>query len=183
MNTPKGLTKYEEAIDVPRGTGIAGFLQALREVLKLPRVQGVRIDSNGRIEYDFFLREGEEKKTITMNFDELMPAAIVRNSTVVEIPNRSAVATVAIFQMFTASSIDSLFPIAFVTGLGSSLWSWIGSTADVPIVTQESLFGLPVHQDRGCPDEALILCSAFKRDSELAEMKKAYKIDIPQVTK
>lgn len=181
--TPKGFTKHEEFIDVPKGTGIAGFLRSIGEVLKLPRVQNVAITSQGRIEYSFFLREGEEKTVLTMNFEDLMPMAIVRNSDVMEVRNRSESSAVAIFQMFNASAIDGLFPIAFVTGLSTPLWDWLETTADDKTVTQGSLFGLPIHQDRNCPDEVLLLCSAFKRDSELVEMKKAYKIDIPQVKK
>ena len=76
MGVPKGYQQHDEEIDVPKGTGLEGFLATVRAVLKLPRVQDIRIDSRGKISYSFFLREGEEKQLLGVNFDDLMPYAV-----------------------------------------------------------------------------------------------------------
>lgn len=182
MAAPRGYVQHDEVLTVPKGTGIEGFLRSLREVLKLPNVQDVRITRQGTIEYTFFLREGEEKRVIMMNFDSLMPMALVRNAEVVEVPSIDGLMTPvlaphAIMRMFELAAADHLLPIAFVTGASSLLWKWLDKSPTRR--TDGPLFGLPVHSDRNCPDEALLLCAAFKKDSELVDMKKAYKIAMP----
>jgi hypothetical protein len=180
MAAPKGYTQHEEVIEVPKGTGLEGFIRTVREVLKLPRVQDIHI-SMGKIEYTFFLRDGEEKRVVTMNFDTLMPMAVVRNTEVREVSDIDRSAPVALLQMFRASAMDHLAPIAFVTGANSHFWPWYEGTSKMKAEMRDVLAGLPVFADRACPDEVLLLCAAFRKESELVEMKKAYKIAIPSV--
>lgn len=181
MAAPKGYTQHDETLQVPPGAGIEGFIRSLREVLKLPNVNNITINRQGKIEYTFYLREGEEKRVAAVNFDTLMPMAIVRNAIVTEVVDRNASATVAILQMFRCASIDHLVPIAFVTGANSMLWPWYEATTPLRADRKDELFGLPVHMDRQCPDEVLLLAAAFTTRTELVDMHKAYKIDLPPV--
>jgi hypothetical protein len=179
MTAPKGYVQYDETIEVPPGAGVEGFIRSLREVLKLPNVSNVTINRQGKIDYTFFLREGAEKRVAAVNFDTLMPMALVRNATVQELPHRDSAATVAILQMFRAAAIDHLAPIAFVTGANSLLWPWYEATTSLQAENRGELYGLPVHADRNCPDEVLLLAAAFTARAELVDMHKAYKIDLP----
>ncbi len=181
MAAPKGYVQYDETIQVPPGTGVEGFMSSLREVLKLPNVQDIHINRQGQIEYTFFLREGQQKDVLTVNFDVLMPMAVVRNAQVQEVLGRDASAAVAVLQMFRAAALEHLQPIAFIMGVSSPFWLWYEATTSLKAERRDELFGLPVHVDRTCPDEALLLCTSFAK-SELADTHKTYKIDIPQVT-
>lgn len=181
MSAPKGYVQHDEVIEVPKGTGIEGFIRTIREVLKLPRVQDIHIRNNGKVEYSFFLRDGEEKRTLTMNFDNLMPMAVVRNAEVQEVTDVDRFAPIALMQMFRVAAMEHLVPIAFVTGASSQFWPWYEGTSKMKAEIRSTLAGLPVHADRACPDEVLLLCCAFRKESELADMKKAYKIAIPAV--
>lgn len=181
MAAPKGYIQYDETIEVPPGTGVEGFMRSVREVLRLPNVNNITINSKGKIDYTFYMRDGEEKRVATVNFDTLMPMAIVRNARVQEVVNRDDSATVAILQMFRAASLDHLAPIAFITGANSLLWPWYEFTTPLLAERRDELFGLPVHLDRQCPDETLLLAAAFTPRAELIDMHKAYKIDLPPV--
>ncbi len=172
------FVRYEEVMEVPREVGLEGFIRALREILKLPRVQHIHIDVRGKIEYAFFMQRGEEKRVVTMNFSTLMPMALVRNAEVAEVPGQHRTPGNAVSSMFNAAQVAHLIPIGFVVGANSHLWDWL-THHSMQAPSQSSFFGLPVHTDRSCPDEALILCTAFRRDAELVEMKKAFKITIP----
>lgn len=180
MASPKGFVQHDEVIEVPKGTGVEGFLRTVKEVLKLPRVQDIHIDSRGKIEYTFFLREGEQKRALTMKFDDLMPYALVRNSKVVEVQDPPNYAAGALLAMFRAASLDHVIPIAFVMGANSAFWGWYEASTGMKAEIQEELLGLPIYTDRACPDEVLLLCAAFSRGSELVEVQKAYKINIPE---
>lgn len=181
MAAPKGYVQYDETIEVPLNTGIEGFMRSVREVLRLPNVNNIAINSKGKIDYTFFLREGETKRVAAVNFDNLMPMAIVRNASVQEVLDRDDSATVAILQLFRAASIDHLSPIGFITGSNSLLWPWYEHTTPLRAERRDELFGLPVHFDRQCPDEVLLLAAAFTPRAELVDMNKAYKIDLPPV--
>lgn len=182
MSAPKGFTQHEEEMDVPKGSGVEGFLACVKQVLKLPRVQSINIDSRGKISYTFFLRDGEEAIKATAKFEELMPYAIVRNGSVVEVPKASSNAAIAIAQLFRAAAIDHLYPVAFVTGALSNLWLWYEKSFNLSPDFKEELFGLPLYVDRHAPDEALLMCTAFSRHRDLSETQKTYKVLIPPVT-
>lgn len=183
MAAPKGYTQHDEVIEIPKGTGIEGFIRTIREVLKLPRVQDIHITNQGSIEYTFYLRDGEEKRVVTMKFDELMPMAVVRNAEVQEVQDVDRSAPIALLQMFRAAAMDHLSPVAFVTGANSGFWPWYEGTSGMKAEIREVLAGLPVFSDRACPDEVLLLCAAFRKEGDLVDTKKAYKIAIPQVTR
>lgn len=85
--------EVNEAVEVPRNTGIRGFMHTIESILKLPRVQRIEIDSRGKVSYTYFARREEEHAPLRMNFSTLMPYAAVRNGVSIDeirSPNASA---------------------------------------------------------------------------------------------
>jgi hypothetical protein len=177
--------KYEEkneSIEVPKGSGIDGFLLAIRQILQLPRVQSVIIDARGKVSYKYFLREGEEALGLVLNFDELMPYAIVRNGEVEEVLPMSGNAAVVIGQLFERAASDHVYPVAWVAGANSTFWRWFDAALEgrgVAGTHRDELFGLPFLRDRMVDDRVLLLCCAFGRRAALAETQRSYKILMP----
>lgn len=179
------MAEYEEvegAVEVPKNSGVEGFLKAIKAVLKLPRIQGIDIDAKGKVSYKHFVRAGERySPTLDISFDELMPYAIIRNSLVVELPKPHDNAAIAIHQLFDMSARDLLHPEAVVVGANTQLWEWYKRTTDISPVSQEELCGVPLLRDRMLEDHVVVLCAGYVRGGELTDTQKSYKLSIPQV--
>jgi hypothetical protein len=178
------MSEYKEindSIEVPRNTGIEGFLRVVRDILKRPRVQGIEIDARGKVSYRYFARQGEEKLPLSTDFETLRPYMVVRNGKAVELVDPSPHAPTALGQLFDMAAVDHLFPVAWVAGVQSRFWDWYASSTKLSLSSREELFGLPFLTDREIPDESLLLCTAFARAASLIDVQKSYKIVIPQV--
>lgn len=174
-------TEVDEEIEVPKGTGSAGFLQAISAILKLPRVQSINIDSRGKVSYRYFTRKGEDAPALKLDFESLKPYAAIRNSeSVEELSEPHATAAIALGQLFDAAAVDHLFPVAFATGASTSFWRWAKAT-DLLLTSREELFGIPFMTDRLIPDSSLILGAAYARGAALVDIRKSYKLVIPEV--
>lgn len=176
--------KYEEireSLEVPKNTGKQGFLRAIEEVLTLPRVQEIHIDSRGKVSYRYSLREGEQRREVKPDFESILPYAVVRNSDVRELVEPDANAAVAVSQLFDLASADHLFPIAFVAGPSTTFWKWYTDSTSIELLSQEEFFGLPVLSDRHVEDYIFILCAAYTRAAPLSDTQRSYKLVIPQV--
>ena len=173
--------EIRESIDVPKNTGVTGFLQTVEGILRLPRVQEIRIDSKGKVDYRYFLREDEEKKPLEMDFDTLQPYAVIRNGVVVELETPHENAAVALGQVFAQMTADQLFPVAFVGGAASTFWQWYTASTGIELRTQDDLYGVPFLKERMLEDYMLVLCAAYTRHSALIDTQRSYKIVIPQV--
>jgi len=174
------MAEYEEVkgeVEVPKSTGIAGFLETIKAVLRLPRVQDVHIDSKGKVSYRHFVREGESR-ALGMSFDSLMPYAIIRNGTVSELPSPDPNAAIAIAQLFNMLAQDHLHPTAFVASPATMFWDWYARSIGTPASRLE-VFGLPLLHDRMVEDHVLILCGAYARAGEMVDTQKSYKLVIP----
>jgi hypothetical protein len=171
-----------ETVEVPKNTGIRGFLHVVEGILKRPRVQGIEIDARGKVSYRYFARKGEENLPLSMSFDTLMPYMAIRSGTVVELADPSSHAPTAIGQMFDRAASDHLFPVAWVSGANTRLWDWYADTTELSPSSKEEFFGLPFLTDRAIPDETLILGAAYARGAALIDLQKSYKVVIPQVT-
>lgn len=178
-------TEYDEireSITVPKNTGRQGFLRAIEELLALPRVQEIHIDSRGKVDYRYLLRPGEQKKpALEPDFQELLPYAIIRNSDVRELTEPDENAAVAVSQLFDLASADHLIPIAFVAGPMSTFWDWYRATTSIDPLSTEELYGLPILSDRQLEDYVLVLCAGFSRNAPLSDTQKSYKLVIPKV--
>ena len=175
--------EYEEKLSIPKGSGVEGFIRALRSVLTLPRLKQVVIDGRGSVSYTYSVRENEGKRPITeesLHFDDLMPYALVRNGVVTEMmaPEFHHNAANALGHLFQAVAADHLFPVAFVAGANSRFWQWYTKTTALS-GPHEELFGVPFLTDRMLPDEVLVLCAAYNRGDSIMGTQKSYKIVIP----
>lgn len=173
-----------QAIQVPENTGLEGFMRTLRTILKLPRVQEVRIDSRGQVSFRRFVADSEEEEAKANNFgvdfDTLQPYYIVRNSKVQEfIPPPNLSAAVVLGLMFDKVAKDRLTPLSFVTGKTSALWDWYRYTTGHQLEDRETLFGLPLRTDRHLPDTVLLLCAGFGRDASFIDTQASYKVEMP----
>lgn len=176
--------EYEEirdSVEVPKNAGKQGFLRTIEELLTLPRLQEIRIDARGKVDFRYHLRDGEQKKSVEPNFEELLPYAVIRNSEVRELTEPDDNAAVAVSQLFDLASADHLFPVAFVAGPASTFWDWYRASTSIDPLSTEELYGLPILNDRQLEDYVLVLCAAFSRNAPLSDTRKSYKLVIPQV--
>ena len=168
-----------DSIDVPRNTGLEGFIHTIRQILRLPRVQSININARGKVTYERYVAEGE-KDPIKVDFTGVEPGDIIRNALngVEELTTSIQDAAVILVTMLDRVSLEKLFPVAFVTGANSIFWSWYPDTTRSSLSSRDSICGLPVYYDRHLPDTALILCAALARDGALIDTQKAYKVEM-----
>lgn len=177
-------TQYSEvrdSIEVPKNSGIPGFLRALEDILRLPRLQELAVNAKGLVSFRYFLREGEQKKAVEVDFETLLPYAVVRNSEVRELVDVDENAAVAIGQLFDGASTDHLFPAVFVGAPDCRIWSWYEQTTGIELGSHEHLYGVPFVADRNFENHVLILCAAFMRSADLINTQRSYKLVIPEV--
>ena len=168
-----------ERIDVPKNSGVDGFLLALRRILSLRHVVHVSISDKGRVEYRRFVPKESESQAIDIEFDDVSPYFIIRNSEVEELSDTGPNGAVASYLMFRKARIDGLVPIAFATGANTWLWNWFAATTGSKLDTpKDTFFGLELLTDRHIPDEALIMCAGFERDARMVDTRKCYKISL-----
>jgi hypothetical protein len=173
--------EVRETIEIPKGTGIDGFLRAVGDLLRLPRLQEIKIDARGRVSYARFVPKEESRESVAIDFESLMPYAIVRSGTVVEVTPPDANAAVVLGELFRVVAAERLYPVAWVAGAGTRVWDWYAlSTGQPASATREDLFGLPVALDRMIEDDVLLLCAAYGRYASLVDAQKSFKIVLPR---
>jgi hypothetical protein len=170
--------EISETLDVPIGTGVDGFLKVIGEILRLRRVQEVKIDARGKVSYLRYAREGEPDKPLDVDLETLMPYAVLRNNKLQELPVADDAAH-AVGQLFHAAGQDGLFPIAFIGGTNSMFFKWYKQTTGIEL-KDDNVYGLPFLVDRKIEDYMLFLAAGYARYNHLADLQKAYKIVIPQ---
>lgn len=176
-------TEYQEVvetIDVPKHTGVEGFILAIRGVLRMPRVVNLSVDARGKVTYTRYARKEEPRKNIDINFESVAPGAIIRNGQVHELDlesfqNNAAASIAAVFQR---AAKDKMYPVGWVVGADTFLFSWHKLSTGVEL-PDDTVYGLPVYRDRHVPDEALLLACAYGPDAALIDTQMAYKVLIP----
>jgi hypothetical protein len=178
------MSVYREFVDeiqVPRNVGIDGFVHTVRELLKKERVQDIHIDARGTITCRRYVLEGNEAGNTGVDFEGMMPGAIVRNTDIREVlvPAGASAASVLIGLMDTVA-VAHLVPVAFVTGADSRLWSWYERSTGAVLQQRDTILGLPCYTDRMIPDTALILAAGYGKDAAFVDSRKSYKIEMPE---
>lgn len=168
-------------IEVPTASGIPGLLKIIERILERPRVQEVLL-SKGKVSYKRYRREDEQEQELDTDLETVMPAAVVRNSQLEELPLLSDNAAIAVAQLFTKAHMDGMNPVAFVGGQSSLFFTWHLRTTNI-VLAKEECYGIPFLPAPGFPDEALILCTAYGRRALLPETVRSYKITIPLLRK
>lgn len=174
MSEPQEIS---ETIDVPKNTGIEGFLRSLKVILQLPQVQKIAIDAKGKVSYSRLVTE-EDRKPIGINFDDLEPWGVIRNGDIQEVPVCVDNAAVVITLLMDYVATEKLYPVAFVTGANSILNEWYIQTTGSRILSDQAICGIPLYKDRHIPDTALILCTAMSNKAALIDTNKSFKIEM-----
>lgn len=179
------MSEYQEVsdtVEVPRGTGIDGFIAALRAILKLPRVQYVNIDNNGRVRFARVVRKGEQATPFAIDLSHLQPAAIIRQLQLKELQEEPN-AAYAIAKMFQNISFQKVYPVAFVTNPKTTLWEWHSRTTGIDIShVDDVLYGVPLLFDENIPEYVLVLCASFSPSGSMSDSRVGVKITMPQYT-
>ena len=168
------------SIEVPSNTGTEGFIHTLREVLKLSRIQEIKIDSRGQVTFKRFVLDQEEpENNFRVNFTDVEPYAVIRNASVKEFSPGGLPAPVVVGMMFDKASQESMSPLAFATGAHSVLKDWYRYTSGYTLEASDQLFGLPLLPDRQIPDTVLLLCTGYGRDASFLDTRVSYKVEMP----
>ena len=166
-------------IEVPKNTGIEGFLYAIKEILRRPRIQEIKIDSKGVITYRLYAQKDKPINNVGIEFGDISPYGVIRNADVVELTVQSGQsAAVIVAAVLDIAATEQLYPIAFVTGADTVFWGWYRETTGTPFRSTNHLFGWPLYTDRLLPDTALILCTGYGKDAALVDTQRAYKIEM-----
>jgi len=175
------MKEHKETIEISKGSGRAGFLLTLEEILKLPRLQSITVDARGKITYTRFLQDNEPPIPLKVDLETVSPYAAIRNGEVAELQLPMEIsAAIAVGLLFREISMDGLYPIAFVGGADSTVWTWLKSTTGIaPYRNPEEFFGLPLYRDRMIEDYVLFLCAGYTRSTSLVDTQKSYKILMP----
>jgi hypothetical protein len=172
--------EIEDSLDIPKNTGIEGFLRTIKEILQLSRVQSININAKGRVSWRRFVLDGEQG-VVGADFADLEPWGIIRNGDVTELPIVSTNAALVLAFMLDRAALEKLHPIAFVTGAETVFWDWYSDSTGQDLMAKDQVYGLPVYTDRHAPDTALILCIGYSRDAALIDTQKSYKIEMDYV--
>jgi hypothetical protein len=173
--------RVESTIEVPRETGVDGFVVAIRAVLKQPRVQKVEIDARGKVLVTRFVRANEPVTEIGVDFSSVTPSSAVRSGYVIEVqtvPGDSALGVVA--RLFAACARDQMYPVAFIVGADSSVNAWLAKSG-YDVLLNGSMYGQRVLADRHIPDDVLILATSYGPHGDLVDVHSCYKCTLPLV--
>lgn len=172
------LREVSSTVEVPKNTGIEGFVVTLRELLRRPRIQEILIDAKGKVSYKRLMRD-DEPEAFNIDLETVTPSGVLGSAVIEELvlPDYIPAAT-TIGKMFDRFAIDQVYPIAFVSGIGTVFWEWYRVTTKSALHSRNSVFGLPLLLDRKIPTTALILCGAVTPSTSLVDTARALKIEM-----
>ncbi len=173
--------EVRRTVEVPKNTGVDGFLHVISEVLRRPRVQGLSIDAKGKVSYRVLVRPGDEvtDKNIDMDFEHLEPYHLIRNAEMKEYYIGGESASTVVTNMLDAVTAMDMTPIGFVLGVQSMFWMWYHLTTGTSLRDALEICGHPVHHDKRIPDTALVLCAGYGRTSSLVDVRVSLKAEMP----
>jgi hypothetical protein len=175
----------EKTVEIPRGTGIKSYLDALEKILSFSFVKEVTATANrakvvvtpGLITYRRIKRSEDEVIT-GLNIEGLLPYSVIRSNELVELTLSSNVAAIVIAQMLEQARVNRLHPITFCSGHFLSFSDWHFNTTGIRL-HQDEIYGLPFTIDQNLPKESLFLCASTERYAALVDTVKTYKVTIP----
>lgn len=167
-----------EKVEIPKNTGVEGFIATLRKILSLSRVQSIVINAAGRIQYSRVVREDEETHPLEVDLSTITPSGIVRNNELMELEEDRDPAH-AVARMLAQMSTEHLFPVAWVSGPGSTFWLW-HEKAKLNLPLRDEAYGLPFLYDAYFPPTTLVLCTGYTRGCGMIDVKKSFKVLMPE---
>lgn len=175
------MIEHTEELEVPKNSGIEGFLATIKAILKLPAVQRVVIEPN-KIVLTRLIDPNKSNVPVELDFEGLLPYSVLRNcERIREIAPRDSVYSTLVAVMMAASK-DRLYPVAFATGADTALLKWYENGTGDELDDEAPLLGIPVYRDRQIEDTHLYLCAARSRGGALVDTVRAYKVQLPEGT-
>jgi hypothetical protein len=169
--------KVTGQVDVPKNTGVEGFLRTIKEILNLENIQDVHIDAHGKVTYTRYSMGGLDVP-VGVDFEGMEPSAIMRYGSIHEVTGGGP-PHVLVAAMFDQVAVERLVPICWVVGGSSVFWAWYQSSG-VQLSSRDRLYGLPIHFDRGVPDTALILAAAYSRGAATVDCHRFLKLEMEE---
>lgn len=173
-----GFVEQVDVVEVPKGSGLKGLLKTVEGILtEIPRVKELHISSTGQVRYTWHIPEDAKPQALDIQFNDLMPYAIIRNTNLVEVlaPEGSGVLE-SVSHLLNAVYKDRLQPVCFVVHPQSPLRASLQKRGID--MGQDELFGYQVLEADELPQSALILCASYGRTIQIADTYKAYMIVI-----
>lgn len=168
----------KEEVEVPRGSGLEGFIATFRKILELPRVQYVHVEK-GKVSFCRSVRPEEPKKPLGVDFESLMPSHIIRGVELLEEAEEVNAAN-AVCRLLRRVGVMHLHPIAFASGTKTHFWEWHSKSTGIDLKDRpDQLYGLPFLRDEHLPDEALFICAAYSKGAALIDSSHALKMIMP----
>lgn len=171
------MSKYverEDRIEVPKNTGIQGFLKTLDTLLRLPRLQTITIDSRGFVVYKRFVSD-DEYNPIGVDYAELQPTSVMRYGTIEEV-RVGGMPYLQLARVLEQVAVEQLEAVAWVVGKGSNLVEWLARSTLA--VRRERLLGYPVVEDAQMNTTSLVLCAAYARGAAIIDCQRFFKLDM-----
>lgn len=176
------MTKYVETqhtIEVPKNTGMEGFLHTIRELLKLDKIKEITINSKGEVSYRRMVPEEITQDPIMIDYEGLQPSSIIRMGSLAEMVNDGELPHILVSNMFSQLDIERLSPVCWASGAATVLSKWYaGSGVKLPAI--DNFYGLPLHLDRALPDSVLILCASSTDSPALVDCHRFLKVDMEE---
>jgi hypothetical protein len=172
------LRERSVTVDVPRNTGVEGFIVTIRELLRKPRIQEIVINAQGKVTYKRMVHDNEEEP-INIDLETVTPAGVMSRAQVEEMvlpPHLPA--AISIGKMMDRFAIDQVTPIAFVSGAATVFWEWYKATTRSALHARNHIFGLPLLADRRTPDTALLLFGTATSSSSLIDTTHVLKLEM-----
>lgn len=173
--------EVSNSIDVPRNTGVEGFIQTVRTILRRSRVQEIRITADGKVNYRRLVHGEQEETPLDVDLETLTPMAVARRAEVRELtlpPSLSA--AISISKMFDRFAIDQIYPIIWGVSPATVFWKWFEATSKSALHARSHAFGLPVIADRHIPDTALLLFGAINSGASLIDTTNVLKLEMEE---
>ena len=86
----------------------------------------------------------------------------------------------AVCRLFSACTEDRMFPVAFVSGPRTTFWMWHELAENISMRRRDEAYGVQFLYDGQIPDYALILCAAYLPGSGMVDVRRCYKLTMPE---
>ena len=169
--------KVSDTVEVPKNTGVSGFLEVIRGILRRPRILSISVDARGKVTYTRYVRDGEDKEPINIDFETFTPMSVIRSCPdIEEVDVLGLHAGTAVAKLFSCAATDQMVPLAFCVHPATGLWAWFKTKGGLALAQRDEFFGFPLAYDDQLPPTALFLCTAYERDASLVDTRKVYKL-------
>lgn len=162
------LHSVTRTLQVPKATGVQGFLRTIERVLTVPRLRSMHVSHTGQVSYEALVpEEVKDLPVLDVELESLLPSQLLRNIETAEyLPKEGSTPTDQVVGTILQVLAAGLFPCRWLCADLRTVHKWSGL---VPSVADEDLLGFPVMEDPGLPREALILLGAVLRGAALVD--------------